>query len=63
MPLAIENNLALLAMKTLADGRFFNKKEMTGRVRWETETPVIPDHASIRDALFFSWSMLMSVLI
>jgi uncharacterized protein len=63
MPLAIENNLALLAMKTLADGRFFRKKDMAGRIRWETDTPVIPDHASIRDALYFSWSMPISVLI
>jgi uncharacterized protein len=63
MPLALENNLALLAMKTLADGRFFRKKDMDGRIRWETDTPVIPDHASIRDALYFSWSMPISVLI
>lgn len=63
MPVAMENNLALLAMKTLADGRFFAKKEMAGRVRWETGTPVIPDHASIRDALYFSWSMPVSTLI
>lgn len=63
MPVALENNLGLLAMKTLADGRYFSKKEMGGRVRWETDTPVIPDHASIRDALYFSWSMPISVLI
>jgi uncharacterized protein len=50
-------------MKTLADGRFFRKKDMDGRIRWETDTPVIPDHASIRDALYFSWSMPISVLI
>jgi hypothetical protein len=36
---------------------------MNGRVRWETGTPVIPDHASIRDALYFSWSMPISTLI
>lgn len=63
MPVAMENNLALLAMKTLADGRFFARKEMNGRVRWETGTPVIPDHASIRDALYFSWSLPISTLI
>lgn len=63
MPIALENDLGLLAMKTLADGRFFNKKEMSGRVRWETDTPVVPDYVSIRDALYFSWSMPISVLI
>ena len=63
IPKALDKNLGILAMKTLADGRFFNKKEAKGRVRWETETPVIPDHISVKDALFFSWSMPISVLI
>ncbi len=63
LPVAIENKLGLLAMKTLADGRFFSKKQTLERVRWETETPVIPGHISIRDALYFSWSLPISVLI
>lgn len=63
IPKALEKNLGLLAMKTLADGRFFNKKEAKGRVRWETESPVIPDRISVKEALFFSWSMPISVLI
>lgn len=63
IPEAIEHNLGILAMKTLADGRFFNRKEVNGQVSWETDTPVIPDHLSVKDALFFSWSMPISVLI
>ena len=63
MPVALEQNIALLAMKTLADGRFFSKKQTLDRVRWETDTPVIPGHISLREALYFSWSLPISVLI
>jgi aryl-alcohol dehydrogenase-like predicted oxidoreductase len=63
LPVALENNLGLLAMKTLADGRFFSKKQTGERVRWETETPVIPTHISVMEALYFSWSLPVSVLI
>lgn len=63
IPEALDHDLGILAMKTLADGRFFNRKEAKGRVRWETTTPVIPDYVSIKEALFFSWSMPISVLI
>jgi hypothetical protein len=30
---------------------------------WETDTPVIPGHISLREALYFSWSLPISVLI
>jgi aryl-alcohol dehydrogenase-like predicted oxidoreductase len=63
LPVALEHDLGLLAMKTLADGRFFAKKQMIDRVRWETDTPVIPGHISLREALYFSWSLPISVLI
>jgi aryl-alcohol dehydrogenase-like predicted oxidoreductase len=63
LPVALEQNLGLLAMKTLADGRFFSKKQTLDRVRWETDTPVIPGHISLREALYFSWTLPISVLI
>jgi len=63
LPVALENDLGLLAMKTLADGRFFGKKQTLERIRWETDTPVIPGHISLREALYFSWSLPISVLI
>ena len=63
LPVAIENELGLLAMKTLADGRFFGRKQVNDRVPWETDAPVIPTHISIREALYFSWSLPISVLI
>lgn len=63
IPGALDQELGLLAMKTLADGRFFNKKETNGKLKWETDTPVVPDYVSIREAEFFAWSLPISVLI
>lgn len=63
LPVALDKNLGILAMKTLADGRFFSRKEMSGKLRWETDTPVVPDHVSIEEALNFAWSLPISVLI
>ncbi len=64
IPRLRERNIGLLAMKTLADGRFFGLKTMPGRgVIWQSENPVIPGRISIRDALHFSWSLPVSVLI
>jgi uncharacterized protein len=60
MPTAVQRNTGLLAMKTLADGRFFAEKE---RVGWTSDNPVVPDHLQIRDCLNFAWSLPVSVLI
>ena len=59
-----KRDIALLAMKTLADGRFFGMKAMPNRgAIWQTEDPVIPARLSILDALHFAWSLPISVLI
>jgi uncharacterized protein len=58
-----KRNIALLAMKTLADGRFFPTKQMLERIQWKTENPVIPNKMSVADALNFVWSLPVSVLI
>jgi aryl-alcohol dehydrogenase-like predicted oxidoreductase len=63
LPEALENNLCVLAMKTLADGRFFNKKVMNEKVHWNTESPVIPNYLNVKEALHFAWSLPISVLI
>ena len=63
LPLAIENELGILAMKTLADGRFFDRKLQVDNLKWETDKPVVPDHVSMKEALYFSWSLPISVLI
>lgn len=63
MPSLIQRNIGALAMKTLADGRFFPEKVMHGKTRWETTEPVIPERVSIKEALNFAWSLPVSVLI
>lgn len=60
MPELLERNIGVLAMKTLADGRFFAKKE---KAHWKTDDPVVPNYISIRDALFFVWSLPVSTII
>ncbi len=63
LPKALEQNLGILAMKTLSDGRFFGKKQRLDKVQWETDSPAIPDRLSIKEALYFVWSLPVSVLI
>lgn len=59
-----QQDIGLLAMKTLADGRFFGMKTMPSRGSiWQSEDPVVPNRISIRDALHFAWSLPVSVLI
>ena len=60
MPEAISRNMGVLAMKTLADGRFFAKKE---KANWTSDDPVIPNYVSIKEALYFAWSLPIGVLI
>ena len=61
LPVLIEREIAVLAMKTLADGRFFAKKNHFPNIK--TDTPAIPDRFSIEEALNFAWSLPISTLI
>lgn len=63
MPKAVENDVGILAMKTLADGRFFNQRLKNERVVWETNDPIIPNYVSVQEAFYFVWSLPVSVLI
>ena len=64
IPKLLERNIGLLAMKTLADGRFFAMKSNLQRgVVWRTDDPAIPNRLSIRAALHYAWSLPVSVLI
>ncbi len=63
IPVLQERKIGLLAMKTLADGRFFSVKRRLDKVLWETDDPLIPNRLSIREALHFVWSLPVSVLI
>lgn len=60
MPELLERNIGILAMKTLADGRFFAKKE---KAHWTTDDPIIPNYLSMREALYFVWSLPVSTII
>jgi predicted aldo/keto reductase-like oxidoreductase len=60
MPKALDRNMGILAMKSLADGRFFAKKEQAG---WSSDDPLIPNYLSIKEAMYFVWSLPVSVLI
>ena len=60
MPKALDQNMGVLAMKSLAAGRFFADKE---RFNWSTDDPVIPDYLSIKEAMYFVWSLPVAVLI
>jgi aryl-alcohol dehydrogenase-like predicted oxidoreductase len=63
IPKALEAGLGLLAMKTLADGRFFGNKVMGAKTVWETPNPVVPGQVSVEDAIHFAFSMPISTLI
>jgi uncharacterized protein len=63
LPELQRRDIAPLAMKTLADGRFFDLKRVNERVLWQTEQPLVPGRMSIADALNFAWSLPISVLI
>ncbi len=63
MPKAIEKGLAIIAMKTLADGRFFKNKIMNTDEVWKTDNPVVPDLITMDDAMSFAWSLPVSVVV
>jgi len=60
MSKALDRNMGILAIKSLADGRFFEKKEQSG---WTSNDPLIPNYLSIKEALHFVWSLPVTVLI
>lgn len=63
VPPAREQGLGVLAMKTLADGRFFGTKTMNGETVWSSPSPVIPQALTLADCFQFALSLPISVLI
>ncbi len=63
LPGALDRNLGILAMKTLADGRFFKEKRKLDNIQFTTDNPIVPDAISIKNALHYVWSLPVSVLI
>lgn len=63
LPVLQKSGIAAIAMKTLADGRFFGQKVVGPKTVWEAENPVIPGRLSISDAIHFALSLPVSVLV
>ncbi|MFZ4681115.1 MAG: aldo/keto reductase [Terrimicrobiaceae bacterium] len=63
LPALQKTGISSLAMKTLADGRFFGRKVQGGKVTWESANPVVPGALSVADCIHFSLSLPVSVLI
>jgi aryl-alcohol dehydrogenase-like predicted oxidoreductase len=57
---ALERNLGIMAIKSLADGRFFARKE---QANWTSDDPIIPNYLSIKEAMYFVWSLPVSVIV
>ena len=36
---------------------------MLDEIQWEANDPIVPNHISVREALYFVWSLPVSVLI
>lgn len=60
LPKALDRNMGILSIKSLADGRFFAKKE---QANWTSIDPLIPNYLSIKEAMHFVWSLPVTVLI
>lgn len=62
-PVAEKNQIDVLAMKTLADGRFFSNKRMGDRDVWKTDNSLIPSIFTMQDCFAFALSLPVAVLI
>jgi len=60
LPTAMDRNMGILSIKSLADGRFFARKEQAD---WTSDDPLIPNYLSIKEAMHFVWSLPVTVLI
>lgn len=63
IPQAASRKIGLLAMKTLAGGRFFGTAKEGEEVTAGAAETVIPGRVSLEEALSFVWSLPVSVLI
>lgn len=63
VPAAQQSGLGIIAMKTLADGRFFSRKHMGERTVWESARPVVPDAVSLTDCIHFALSLPIATLV
>jgi len=60
IPKALDRNMGIMAIKSLADGRFFSEKK---RANWTSDDPVVPNYMTIKEAMHYVWSLPVSVII
>ena len=60
LPMLVERNMGVLAMKSLSNGGFFGG---TNHFKSGDEPKIIPQYANIKEVLSFVWSLPVSVLI
>ena len=60
LPRLVDRDLGVIAMKTLGNGGFFGG---SSHGQHGNNPRVVPDRISIRDALYFAWSLPISVLV
>jgi uncharacterized protein len=63
MPTAADRKLGIIAMKSLSDGHFFGEKKALDEIQWQSDDPLVPGYLSVREALYFTWSLPVSVLV
>lgn len=63
IPKALENNIGILAMKTLAAGRIVGQQFWGKKLAWESEKPIAPNYMSLEEVFHFVWSLPISTLI
>ena len=62
VPKCVEAGIGVLAMKTLADGRFFGGNRGWGRTHVSVK-PIVPEVLSVEDVFGFVWSLPITTLV
>lgn len=62
LPILVERKMGVLAMKSLGEGGFFARRPSDDQDQPARRT-VVPNRLSIKEALYFAWSLPVSVLI
>jgi aryl-alcohol dehydrogenase-like predicted oxidoreductase len=63
LPVALKRGIGVLAMKSLADGRFFADKFELGRKVWATSDPLVPGALSLSECIRFVLSLPVATLV
>ncbi|MBK1879264.1 aldo/keto reductase [Pelagicoccus mobilis] len=62
LPQAIEKNLGVIAMKTMAGGSFFGGEAPWGPIKGQYREPIIPQKISVREAHHYVYSLPVASL-